>query len=214
MARDWDERARQNARHFVATGKTSWSDEEFFASGERTIAECILTDMENICQGKSPAQMRVLEIGCGAGRLTRGLARMFGEIHAVDISGEMVRLARLAVNQCPHAHVYQNNGIDLQVVPQLPFDFAFSTLVFQHIPSYEIICSYVREVNRLLVPGGLFKLQVRGNTADESSAADTWVGFAFTDKQAVEMARDCAFEARYRVGAGTQDFWLWFFKSV
>jgi hypothetical protein len=27
------------------------------------------------------------------------------------------------------------------------------------------------------------------------------------------MARECGFEPRYRVGAGTQDFWLWFFKE-
>ena len=38
--------------------------------------------------------MRVLEIGCGAGRLTRALANFFGEVHAVDISGEMVAQAR------------------------------------------------------------------------------------------------------------------------
>ena len=68
-----------------------WSDEEFFASGEKTVAEEILTDMMNICQGKPPAEMRVLEIGCGAGRVTRALAKLFGEVHAVDVSGEMVQ---------------------------------------------------------------------------------------------------------------------------
>ena len=71
MQRDWDERARENARYYVNTERTEWSDEEFFHSGERTVAEEILTDMINICQGKEPGQMRVLEIGCGAGRCTR-----------------------------------------------------------------------------------------------------------------------------------------------
>ena len=37
--------------------------------------------------------MSVLEIGCGAGRLTRALANFFGEVYAVDISGEMVKRA-------------------------------------------------------------------------------------------------------------------------
>ena len=90
MQRDWDARARENARYYVATGNTEWSDEEFFASGEQAIAEDILTDMTNICQGKDPKAMRVLEIGCGAGRLTRALANLFGEVHAVDVSGEMI----------------------------------------------------------------------------------------------------------------------------
>ena len=94
MQRDWDERARENARYYVATGNTDWSDEEFFASGEKAIAEDILTDMINICQGKDPKAMRVLEIGCGAGRLTRALANLFGEVHAVDVSGEMIARAR------------------------------------------------------------------------------------------------------------------------
>src|SRR5437588_12842397 len=157
MQRDWDERARENARYYVATGKNDWSDDEFFQSGERTIADEILTDMINICQGKDPKQMRVLEIGCGAGRVTRALAQLFGEVHAVDVSGEMVRLAQAALAAWPNAFVYQNNGKDLSVVPELTFDFAFSSIVFQHVPSREIIESYVREVHRLLRTGALFK---------------------------------------------------------
>ena len=54
--------------------------------------------------------MRVLEIGCGAGRVTKALARFFGEVHAVDVSGEMVRLAKQALREHPNAFVYQNNG--------------------------------------------------------------------------------------------------------
>src|SRR5271155_2071812 len=62
MRRDWDARARENARYFVATERTDWTDEEFFASGEKAVSEEILTDMTNICQGKDPSAMRVLEI--------------------------------------------------------------------------------------------------------------------------------------------------------
>src|ERR1700730_6307330 len=119
MRQDWDERARENARHYVATGQTEWTDEAFFASGEKAIAEQLLNDMGNVCQGKDPKAMRVLEIGCGAGRLTRALAKLFGEVHAVDVSGEMVERARKALSGHPHAHVYQNNGCDLTVVPPL-----------------------------------------------------------------------------------------------
>jgi len=107
MRRDWDARARENARHYVATGRDQWTDDDFFASGEKAVAEEILTDMINICQGKDPASMRVLEIGCGAGRLTRALSNLFGEVHAVDISKEMVAQARHALADRPNAHVYQ-----------------------------------------------------------------------------------------------------------
>src|ERR1700694_470437 len=106
---DWDERARENARYYVSTGKKDWTDEEFFRSGEQTVSEEILTDMINICQGKDPKQMRVLEIGCGAGRITRALAGLFGEVHAVDVSGEMVSKARTALADRPHDFLFQKH---------------------------------------------------------------------------------------------------------
>lgn len=214
MKRDWDERARENARYYVATGNENWTDQEFFASGERAVAEDILTDMTNVCQGRDPQQMRVLEIGCGAARVTRALAGLFGEVHAVDVSGEMVALASRALKDRPGAHVYQNNGMDLSVVPSdQPFDFAYSGIVFQHIPSREVIESYVKEVHRLLRPGALFKFQVQGDSSLTTSPDDTWLGVSFSTTQADEMARRCGFELRYHHGAGEQYFWLWYFKS-
>lgn len=212
MRLDWDERARENARFYVNTERTDWTDEEFFASGEETISEQILNDLSNICQGRDPREMRVLEIGCGAGRVTRALAARFGEVHAVDVSGEMVALARQAVKSYPGARIYQNNGMDLSVVPNLPFDFAFSTIVFQHIPSREVIYNYVREVHRLLRPGSLFKFQVQGDASIQTDPDDTWLGVPFSDAEAVALAQACEFEPRHRHGAGEQDFWLWFFK--
>ena len=166
MQRDWDQRARQNARHFVNTAQTAWDDEEFFASGESTVTEQILNDMINICQGKDPKQMKVLEIGCGAGRVTRALAGVFGEVYAVDISGEMVRQARQALADLPNVTIEQNNGRDLSILGDLKVDFAFSTIVFQHIPSKEIIESYVREVHRLLRQNGLCPVSGAGAFRD------------------------------------------------
>ncbi|MCS7042460.1 MAG: class I SAM-dependent methyltransferase [Bryobacteraceae bacterium] len=212
MRQDWDERARENARFYVNTEKTDWTDEEFFESGRRTVREEILTDMINICQGRDPKQMKVIEIGCGAGRVTRALAEIFGEVHGVDVSGEMVALAREALRDMPNAHVYQNNGMDLDVIPPGEYDFAFSSIVFQHIPSREIIENYVREVHRLLRPGALFKFQVQGNPQVESDPDDTWLGVPFTVEQAEAMAARCGFELRYHHGAGQQYFWLWYFK--
>jgi SAM-dependent methyltransferase len=213
MQRDWDERARENARYYVATGKEEWTDDEFFESGERAVAEQILNDMINICQGRDPKQMRVIEIGCGAGRITRALSAVFGEVHGVDVSGEMIARAKQALREVPNAFVYQNNGKDLNVLPPGPYDFAFSTIVFQHIPSREVIYNYVREVHRLLRPGALFKFQVQGDASIETSPDDTWLGVPFSDEDAVAMAQACGFEPRHRHGQGDQYFWLWFFRN-
>jgi SAM-dependent methyltransferase len=214
MRRDWDARARENARHYVATSRSDWSDEEFFRSGERVVAEEIFTDMTNVCQGRWPKRMTVLEIGCGAGRITRALSDVFGQVHAVDVSGEMIRQARKALADRPNVHLYQNNGADLSVLPAgVQFDFAFSCIVFQHIPSREIIANYVREVHRVLRPGALFKFQVQGDPRVQADPEDTWLGVSFTDEEAVRMAEECSFEPRHRHGAGDQYFWLWYFKK-
>jgi SAM-dependent methyltransferase len=213
MRLEWDERARENARYYVATGSQDWSDEDFFAHGEKTISEHIFSDSKNIFQGRDPKSMRIIEIGCGAGRLTRALAKVFGEVHAVDVSGEMVARAREAVRDFPNAHVYHNNGCDLAVLPQLEYDFGYSYIVFQHIPSREAIESYVREVSRLLRPGALFKFQVQGHPSMGTIENDTWYGVVFSESQAQDLADRNGFELRYKYGAGQQDFWLWFFKK-
>jgi len=163
MRTDWDERARENARYLlVSTGKKDWTDEEFFRSGEQTVSEEILTDMINICQGKDPKQMRVLEIGCGAGRITRALAGLFGEVHAVDVSGgDGQQGAGRAGRSTQRLHLSeqrQGPPIDPRR-PSVPLRLLH--IVFQHIPSYAIIESYVREVHRLLRPGALFKFQCK-----------------------------------------------------
>jgi SAM-dependent methyltransferase len=225
MRRDWERRARQNARHYVVTGQQQWSDDEFYRSGELTVQEEILEDLPNICQGKDPRQVHMLEIGCGAGRVTRAFARLFGEIYAVDISREMVRQARRAVADLPNAHVYRNNGKDLACLRRRPWwnplanarvpelDFAFSFMVFQHIPSRRIIENYVREVHALLRPGGLFKFQVQGCEHVEAEAFDSWVGVPFNEREAREMAARNGFELRYQTGIGDQYYWLWYFKK-
>jgi SAM-dependent methyltransferase len=223
MRRDWERRARENARHYVVTGQKQWTDEEFYRSGEVTLEEEILNDLTNVCQGKNPKDMRVLEIGCGAGRVTRAFAGYFGEVWGVDISSEMIRQAREACVGFSNAHVVQNNGKDLRAISNpwkiklglaqpVEFDFAFSFMVFQHIPNGRIIENYVREVGRVLRPGALFKFQVQGSPLAEAEVHHSWVGVPFSERDAREMAGRCGFEMRYQYGAGDQYYWLWFFK--
>ena len=223
MRRDWDRRALENARYYVATGQNEWTDEEFFAAGEQELQDHICNDLGNICQGRDPKTMQVLEIGCGAGRVTRAIARFFGDVYAVDISRNMVRQARRSVAPFPNAHIFRNNGRDLSAVRRqwwhrfgiggkLEIDFAFTCLVFQHIPSRAVIERYVSEVNRLLKPGGLFKFQVQGYTEEAPNLDDSWTGYAFSREDARKLAEDNGFELRYEWGAGSQYYWLWFFK--
>src|ERR1035441_8896822 len=200
MRRNWDRRAKENARYYVATGQEEGSDQELYQGGEQELRDHIINDLGNICQGKDPKSKKVLEIGCGAGRVTAPLAQFFREVHAVDISRHMVRHARQAVAAFPNAYIYHNNGRDLTAIrrrwwhrfglgPKLQFDFAFSCLVFQHIPSLDVIEGYVREVNRLLRPRALFKFQVQGDPKGEPKIEDSWMGVSFNEESAREYVK-------------------------
>jgi 2-polyprenyl-3-methyl-5-hydroxy-6-metoxy-1,4-benzoquinol methylase len=106
MKRDWNNRARENFQYYIVNSRTDWSDEDFMASGDETFAHYVLTDMENVCQGKRPGDMKVLDLGCGAGRVTRSLGKLFGEVHGVDISSEMLKLAGKALADLPNIRLY------------------------------------------------------------------------------------------------------------
>jgi ubiquinone/menaquinone biosynthesis C-methylase UbiE len=157
--------------------------------------------------------MRILEIGCGAGRVTRALSSVFGRVDAVDVSGEMIAHARESLRDRPNISLHQNNGVDLGMFGPGEFDFAFSSIVFQHIPSKAVIENYIREVWRVLRPGRLFKFQVDG-VPNEHARCDTWLGAGFTEDDMRAIARRTCFEMRYAHDALTHYFWLWFFKQV
>jgi SAM-dependent methyltransferase len=125
----------------------------------------------------------------------------------------MIRLAREKLAGIPNVHLYVNSGADLAVLPDVPFHFAFSFIVFQHIPDREVVESYIRDVHRVLAPGGLFKFQVEGGPLPDAPL-DTWRGVSFTEEQLRAIAVRCGFELRYTEGAGTQYFWLWMFKPA
>jgi hypothetical protein len=61
-------------------------------------------------------------------------------------------------------HLHETSGTDLaDVSMRTSFDFAFSYIVFQHVPVRDAVISYFREVHPTLKLGCLFKFQVQGS---------------------------------------------------
>jgi SAM-dependent methyltransferase len=207
MQRDWDDRARQNARYFVATLKEDWNDEEFFGSGRTWIRLYVLPDLSLICGSRSASDLRMLELGCGAGRMTRGFSEMFGQVDAVDVSPDMIAKARSVLSDCRNVSFHVTDGMTLSMFDDLNFDFIFSAIVFQHIPRKSIIRNYIKEASRLLRPGCVFKFQVHGIPIKRRHT-DTWLGVGFSESELHEVAKQCGFTIHESTGAGTQYFWL------
>src|SRR5579871_4123127 len=107
MRQDWNDRAREDPHYYVAFGRREQDDAEFLASASDEVRAMRAELKRMRAYGPPPATgWKALEIGCGPGRIMRPLSRDFGEIHGVDISDEMVRLATQRLSGIPHAHAH------------------------------------------------------------------------------------------------------------
>jgi ubiquinone/menaquinone biosynthesis C-methylase UbiE len=95
----------------------------------------------------------VVEIGCGVGRLTRAIAAEVGHVHAFDLSVEM--LARARESAIPNVTFHLADGKTLTGLADRSADFVLAYCVFQHLPSEEVLGSYLKEMQRVARPGAL-----------------------------------------------------------
>ncbi|HVH72956.1 MAG TPA: class I SAM-dependent methyltransferase, partial [Candidatus Dormibacteraeota bacterium] len=155
--RDWDGRARKNAFHYIASWRKEWDIESFLASGEDDIKQLVVPALTRC--GLLLAGKRMLELGCGTGRMTHCFARRFENVYALDLSCEMLSRAR-QIHSGQHNILWlRSNGADLACVISDSMDFVFSYLVLQHLPEEAQTLQYVREILRVLRPGGAFLFQ-------------------------------------------------------
>jgi SAM-dependent methyltransferase len=205
MRADWDRRAAEDAYFYVAFAERKQSREAFLATAAENLG-VFEADLARLPAGEK----RALEVGCGPGRLMLPMSRHFSEIHGVDISGEMVKLARENLSEVPHAHVQQTEGSDLRMFSADFFDFVYSYAVFQHIPSREVVLSYLREIARVLKPGGISCVQLRGAAplpSEITSQPPTWTGCyfnwddvrAFVQEQALQLVWISGLDTQYMV---------------
>lgn len=156
MLGEWNECAHRNWRHYL-WAESAESEESFRASGERDykrFAGNFLSEREI-----DPTNMVALEIGCGAGRVSEFLARNFHGLVALDISKEMLKIARERVS-ADNVLWLNNDGTGLEPIADNSVDFIFSLGVFQQIPDAATVAGYVEEAGRVLASGGWFVFQV------------------------------------------------------
>jgi len=155
MRSTWDALARRNAMHFIASERPEWNPEEFLESGRETVRLLLQA------AGHKPRGV-ALDLGCGIGRLSLALADHFDAVHGVDISSEMIRRANDLKADLGYTNIeyHCNNGIDFAFMPSNSCDFGFSYFVLQHIPSTQVVFGYIRELGRVVKPGGHLLFQV------------------------------------------------------
>lgn len=163
MRQDWDDRARKDAFHYIASWRDDWDEGSFLRSGEDDYVRLVEPVLDR--SGFSLAGKSVLEIGCGAGRMTQSFAQRFAKVLAVDISGEMLSSARAIHRSLSNIEWRQTNGVDLAGTPSDSVDMVFSYIVLQHLPNETMVLSYIREIVRVLRGGGVALFQFNGSAS-------------------------------------------------
>jgi SAM-dependent methyltransferase len=158
LRRDWDSRARENARAYINWPGIANEESAFFLSGQFDYDRYVKPFLAKM--QFDPADKVALEIGCGIGRIARSMTGHFREYIGVDVSPEMIRKA--ASYGIPHATFRAVSGADLAGIPAGSIDFVFSFAVFQHVPDKAAIFNYFAETARVLRHGGIFRLHMKG----------------------------------------------------
>ena len=201
MRADWNERAGEDANYYVAFGRREQEEDEFFATAAPVI-KALEWELPRL-QGRDAA----LEIGCGPGRLMRPMSRDFKEIHGVDVSDAMIKLARERLRDTPNAFPHHSSGSDLRMFPDEKFDFVYSYAVFQHIPSADVVFQYLREARRVLKTGGILRCQING-LPPSAKQYDTWSGVRIAPEQITQFTLDYDFQLLALEMIHTQYMWL------
>lgn len=114
------------------------------------------------------AASRVLDLGCGAGRLLAALGPRVRSAWGVDVSPAMVAEADRRCAGLPNVRVRQIGGLDLAPLPDESFDLVVALDSMPYVVGGDgrHAETLIREAARVLVPGGhlvIFNYSYRGD---------------------------------------------------
>jgi len=137
------------------SGMQPWTREEFLATGRAYFA-----DVWRQWQQYGVGEAHCVEVGCGAGRITRQLVDQFAHVTALDVSPDQLTVANEFLGEARARVVLERVS-----EPRIPLadgsaDGVFSCEVFQHFQSDAPFHAYISEAFRVLRPGGTLCFQV------------------------------------------------------
>jgi ubiquinone/menaquinone biosynthesis C-methylase UbiE len=90
-----------------------------------------------------------LEIGCGTGAFSRRLARRAQHVSAIDLSTQMIRVARLRSAEFPNIE-FEIDNIVTRELPDSTLDCIASIATLHHVPTRDVLL----KMKAALKPGG------------------------------------------------------------
>jgi len=153
MKRDRDQRAQHHARFWIAT-ENYQTEESYTQSGQDT-AHALLRALTGLHQ----ATWKILDIGCGIGRILKPLAKHFHALAGIDVSSAMFAQSKSWLSQHPNITTFETSGVDLREFNDQSFNLVYSYVAFQHMPR-PVFEQYLGEINRVLTPEGYLAWQL------------------------------------------------------
>lgn len=163
----WDRLAHEDPLWAVCVSPdkkgNQWDYQDFYKTGEQEIASVMKRAAQLHLKSEGA---RALDFGCGVGRLSIPLAARFSEVIGIDVSNQMLALARAAAKKdvngkrCQFIH---NENADLMMLEDASFDFVYSSMVLQHIPA-KFSTAYLTDFIRVLKPGGVAIFHIPAST--------------------------------------------------
>lgn len=204
----WNRFGTENPRYFVFTKQgESINEASFRTEGERDYKTLVAGDP--FLQQQLASKERVLEIGCGAGRITEFFAKDFGEVWGIDISESMIKEAQHRLRSLSNMRLLATDGTTIPA-PADYFDLVFSFIVFQHMPSEAVVRRNMEEIARVLKPGGVAKIQLRGVPIARSSE---FYGPSFDAAGVARLFAGLPLVLLKEEGAGQKYYWITFNKA-
>lgn len=190
MKEDWDERIRHDYRYWMSDGVKN--DEEMWLTGQR--------DFEILTNGISDAylsQARVLDLGCGVGRILKTAASVCLEAVGIDVSEEAISTARSFLSEYENAQLVLGQGAGIDQVENEEIDLAISFAALCSMPAI-VVAAYMHELSRVLRMGGLIRLQIYLGKEQEISEEDTLALRSYEEERFFTALEHAGFEINYK----------------